>query len=145
FLAGLIGAAANVGYMLIGIVGLAFLQRVQETQHLLASLGLPERWVAQLVRNDGWRLLMMLGAVPALLTFFIRIFVPESAKWEEEKRRGRTSHWATRDLLAVLLGSVIACGIIAIWAIQPDSWSPLALWLARIAGTLVGLTLVTIC
>ena len=42
-----------------------------------------------------------------MLTFFIRIFVPESEKWEKEKAAGSTSHWATQDLLGVLIG---VCG-----------------------------------
>ena len=43
---------------------------------------------------------MGFGAVPALLTLFIRFFVPESRRWEKERSRGATSHWANRDLLA---------------------------------------------
>src|SRR5262249_15293256 len=53
---------------------------------------------------------------PALLTFFIRLFVPESERWQHEQRQGSTSHWATRDLLGVLGGSAAAGGIIVLWA-----------------------------
>jgi hypothetical protein len=70
------------------------------------------------------------------LTFFIRLFVPESRRWQVELARGATSHWASRDLLAVLLGSFGAFGIITVWAVD----MPLAL---RILGTLVGLVVVT--
>src|SRR5205823_211885 len=87
-------------------------------------------------QNQGWRLLMMLGAVPALLTFLIRWFVPESAKWERERDKGATSHWATRDLTSVLIGACAACGIIVLWAIDV----PLAV---RIVGSLVGFAIVT--
>ena len=38
---------------------------------------------------------MVCGALPALLTFFIRLFVPESQSWQEEKLRGSTSSWAS--------------------------------------------------
>src|SRR5207249_3063355 len=62
FLAGLIGAAANVGFLLIAYIN-TFLPRGEES----------------------WRTLMLLCAAPALLTFFIRVFVPESARWEREK------------------------------------------------------------
>ena len=48
----------------------------------------------------------MLGALPALLTFFIRIFVPESQRWENERDKGVTSHWAKIDLLGVLIGGL---------------------------------------
>ncbi len=43
---------------------------------------------------------------PTLLTFFIRLFVPESHKWEQERGEGNTSNWATIDLLGVLVGSL---------------------------------------
>ena len=88
----------------------------QEVAHVLLAVGLSESWVDHLSRNQGWRFLMMLGAVPALLTFLIRWFVPESEKWERERGKGATSHWATRDLISVLLGAAAACGIICLWA-----------------------------
>jgi MFS family permease len=116
FLAGLIGAAANVGYLLIALLGLVLGSLIAETSSLLNGLGLPESWVKALVANGGWRLLMMAGALPALLTFFIRLFVPESERWQEERSRGSTSHWATRDLLGVLVGAAGGIAIIFIWA-----------------------------
>jgi MFS family permease len=59
---------------------------------------------------------MMAGALPALLTFFIRLFVPESERWQEERARGSTSHWATRDLLGVLVGAAGGIAVIFLWA-----------------------------
>ncbi len=43
-----------------------------------------EGWVDKLIGADqsGWRLLMFVGATPALLTVFVRIFVPESKRWQ---------------------------------------------------------------
>src|SRR5947209_89393 len=67
-LAGLIGAAANVGFLLIAVVGLGLTTLLQETQGWLSAIGLPESWVHTLVANNGWRLLMLFGAAPALLT-----------------------------------------------------------------------------
>jgi MFS family permease len=116
FLAGLIGAAANVGYLLIALLGFVLGSLIAETASLLRGLGLPDDWVAALVANGGWRLLMMAGAVPALLTFFIRLFVPESERWQEERQKGATSHWATRDLLGVLIGAAGGIAIIFLWA-----------------------------
>ncbi len=57
-LAGVIGAAANVGFALIAVVGIFFSVTV-----------------------DSWRWVVLIGALPALLTFFVRLFVPESEKW----------------------------------------------------------------
>src|SRR5262245_9173487 len=116
FLAGLIGAAANVGYLVIALAGLGLIKQVGQVRGVLESASLPAPWVESLLANDGWRFLMMLGALPALLTFFIRIFVPESARWLHEQEKGATSNWATHDLLSVLGGAAAACGIIVLWA-----------------------------
>jgi MFS transporter, SHS family, sialic acid transporter len=120
FLAGLIGAAANVGYLVIAVVGSSVQQGIQEVRHGLLAMHLSQDWVDHLIneQNQGWRFLMMLGAVPALLTFFIRWFVPESEKWERERGKGATSHWATRDLVSVLIGAIAACAIIVVWAVH---------------------------
>lgn len=139
FLAGLIGAAANVGYLAIAFVGHSLATNVGATKGLLVAMGLSDSWVTYLMGDGdkGWRLLMMLGALPALLTFFIRLFVPESSRWEHERSRGATSHWANRDLIAVLIGSIGACLIVVVWAVQLH----LAL---QILGTIVGLVVVTV-
>jgi SHS family sialic acid transporter-like MFS transporter len=63
-LAGMIGAAANFGFLCTGLVGL-----------VLA----PAQW---------WRLIFGLCVVPALLTFLLRMFVPESEKWEQAAASG---------------------------------------------------------
>jgi MFS transporter, SHS family, sialic acid transporter len=60
WLAGAIGAASNVGFLLIAAVAYNF--------HITA---------------DSWRWVMVAGAMPALLTFFIRLFVPESERWKD--------------------------------------------------------------
>src|SRR5262245_55227141 len=103
FLAGLIGAAANVGFLLVGLISLGLTNLIGQTGRLLLTLGLSEGDVNVLLRNDGWRFLMIVGALPALLVFLIRLYVPESERWEAEKERGATSHWANRDLLGVLV------------------------------------------
>jgi len=139
FLAGLIGAAANVGYLIIALVGGAVIANVQHVREFFLQSGLSESWVDYLVtsENKGWRLLMMFGAAPALITLFIRMFVPESHRWEQERDKGATAHWANRDLLAVLVGACAACGIIVLWALED---LPVAL---QIGGTVVGLAIVT--
>src|SRR5438445_4072701 len=53
FLAGLIGAAANVGYLLIALLGLVVGSLIAETASLLSGIGLPKEWVAALVANGG--------------------------------------------------------------------------------------------
>ncbi|MCE9525460.1 MAG: MFS transporter, partial [Planctomycetales bacterium] len=42
FMAGLIGAAANVGYLLVGLAGLVLLQLIGSFESMMLSVGLPE-------------------------------------------------------------------------------------------------------
>lgn len=58
-LAGAIGAASNVGFGLVGILGM--------TWH---------------VTRDSWRWVMLAGAAPALLALLIARYVPESERWK---------------------------------------------------------------
>lgn len=126
-LAGVIGAAANVGYLLVAALSLG----LGSIRGWLADLGLSQSWV-------DWRLLMVCGALPAVLTFFIRLFVPESEKWEKEQQRGATSSWASRDLLVVLLGVGVCAGLLVVW----KSVDNLAV---RFLATAVALVLVAAC
>jgi len=114
FVAGLIGSAANVGIALVPLLSLALTSEAVQAslaEHLTDSDGAASR----LLRNGAWRLLMIAGALPALLIFFIRLFVPESARWEEEKERGATTFWAKRDLIGTLAGMLAACAVIFVW------------------------------
>jgi MFS family permease len=115
-LAGVIGSAANLGYMTVALVGLGLSSMLGRLREGLPHLGLSQGQVEWLLRNDGWRILLLLGATPAVLTFFIRLFVPESARWQQEKQRGATSHWAARDLAGVGFGAAVACLLIALFA-----------------------------
>jgi len=84
-LAGLIGAAANVGYLVIAFAGLALASLTTVLRDGLTDLGVSDARIEYLMGadNSGWRILMILGASPALLTFFIRLFVPESERWQQ--------------------------------------------------------------
>ena len=113
WLAGLIGAAANVGFVLIAVLSLVL------TRYLAAApvSAEPTDYVSQLFTTQ-WRLLAMSGALPALLTFIVRIFVPESEKWLHEHKSGSTKQWSTNDLLAVLLGAASATALVSLWALD---------------------------
>jgi MFS family permease len=63
-LSGAIGAASNVGFGLIAVLGLVFE-----------------------VSRDSWRWVMLAGAVPALLTLFIARYVPESERWKKSFKK----------------------------------------------------------
>jgi MFS family permease len=141
WLAGWIGAFGNFGYLICGAIALG-LNHTQPGQlpHWLTSAGLPDDWAHALTANRNWRLLMLVGAVPAFLTVFIRMLVPESEKWQKEKEAGRASHWSERDLVGVLIGAAAALGVISLWALPPEV---LALPV-RVVGSLAGLTVVVL-
>jgi MFS transporter, SHS family, sialic acid transporter len=125
-LAGVIGGAANFGYLFVALLSLG----LTSLRGGLLELGLPPAWAQ-------WRLMMMMGMVPALLTFFIFRFVPESESWEEERGTGRTSAWAGRDLFGVLFGAAVCWGILLLWLFDFG-------WPLRLTGTLLGVVLVTL-
>lgn len=137
-MAGLIGASANAGYFLVGLIGIGLAAILAQFGTFLTDIGFSEGTVKMLVAYKGWRLMMMLGTLPALLTFFFRIFVPESAKWEHERGRGGTSQWVTSDLLGVLVGAIGPGIIVWVWA---DARIGLGL---KIGGTIFGLVLATV-
>lgn len=116
WISGMIGAASNIGFLLTGILSLGLNASLETVTHWLGGLGLSQASCDYLLHNRGWRFLAVSGALPALINFFILVFVPESHKWESEKKSGATSHWATMDLLGVLIACVAALGIIYVWS-----------------------------
>lgn len=135
--AGLIGAAANVGYLLVAVLSMVLLSFVEKTHGVLLSIGFSESVAHHLLSNTAWRLLMISGALPALMIFGIMLFVPESEKWKAEQARGATSHWAKADLLGVVVGSIAA--LVIIWAWSPAGVSALPATAITIAGVTIAL------
>ncbi|MBI3876509.1 MAG: MFS transporter [Verrucomicrobia bacterium] len=112
-MAGVIGAAANVGYLLIA--GIAVM--------------IP-------ITRDSWRWVMLVGAAPALLTLLITYFVPESEHWKQAvAREGKSKplheivsgHLLKNTVLAILFASV---ALIVTWGIV--QWIPL--WADQMTG-----------
>jgi SHS family sialic acid transporter-like MFS transporter len=64
-LAGIIGAASNVGFALIAVFGFYFK-----------------------VTQESWRWVMIAGAAPAVLALGIQMLVPESERWREAVKQG---------------------------------------------------------
>lgn len=116
FIAGMIGAAANVGYLLVALLSLSLVSFIAEVKDIFIACGMGQQLADSWFSNGGWRFLMITGALPALLIFLIQIFVPESHKWEEEKASGATSHWSNSDMLGVLAGGLTALVIIFCWS-----------------------------
>ncbi len=150
-MAGLIGAAANCGYLLVGFTSMGLNSVLASLAEMLLTIGLDQSQVDSLVAYKGWRLMMMIGTLPALLTFFFRIFVPESHRWEEEQQQGRTSGWRTVDLLGVLVGCLGPALILYVWAIRWDLAEEGLITstpagnsvIIRLVGTLTGLAIAT--
>jgi MFS transporter, SHS family, sialic acid transporter len=114
WLAGAIGAAANLGMVLVGVV---------------AAL-VP-------VTQDSWRWMFLVGASPALLTFLIRLFVPESQRWEHARRAGGPTVSPVREVLGktlrhrTLIGIVLSSiALIGTWG--SVQWIPL--WVDQLTG-----------
>ncbi len=111
-MAGLIGAAANLGYAVIALIAIQF----------------P-------ITQNSWRWVMMVGAAPALLTFLIRLFVPESKKWQASVEKGQSRPLREifapalrgRTILAIAFASV---PLIVTWGIV--QWIPL--WADQMTG-----------
>ncbi|MEO6741620.1 MAG: MFS transporter [Chthoniobacteraceae bacterium] len=104
-LAGAIGASANVGYAVIAIIAL--------------------QWK---ITDNSWRWVMLVGALPAALTFVIRLFIPESERWLESVKKGPNS--PLRDIFSpecrrrTFLGIAFASiALLVSWGIV--QWIPL--------------------
>lgn len=107
WLAGAIGAAANLGMVIVGVIAMNVT-----------------------VTEDSWRWMFLVGASPALLTFLIRLFVPESEKWQHAKDTAPTDVSPLRQVLQgkllkrTLVGIVISSvALIGTWA--SVQWIPL--------------------
>lgn len=112
-LAGVIGASANVGFALIAVIGMSFSVTV-----------------------DSWRWVALVGAVPAVLTFVIRMFVPESERWQHATQTTVRSQplrevlrppLLKRTIVATVLTSVVLIGT---WG--SVQWLPL--WADQLTG-----------
>ena len=111
-LAGAIGAASNAGTLFTGVAAKA--------------------WP---VTTQSWRFMFLIGALPALLVFFIRLFVPESQRWQsiaaERPAQPLRELFAPalrgRTLVAIGLASI---ALIGSWGCV--QWIPL--WVDQLAG-----------
>ena len=114
WLAGAIGAAANLGMVLVGVVA----------------------WIWP-VTQASWRWMFLVGASPALLTFLIRLFVPESQRWEQARALGGNEVSPLREVLGgkLLHGTLIGIALSSIALIGTwgsVQWIPL--WADKLTG-----------
>lgn len=112
WLAGVIGAAANFGYLLVAFTG---------------------KMVS--ITPDSWRWIWLVGILPAGLVLVIRLFVPESERWKTSMKNAAASPireiFSKAYLLTTMMGIVFASiALIGTWgSIQ---WIPL--WVDQLVG-----------
>ena len=88
-IAGLIGAAANVGFLMVGLLSIGLLRFIGGVESLLLGIGMPTAMVERLLANSGWRFLMISGALPALHDVFhpaVRARIEEVGARESARR-----------------------------------------------------------
>ena len=121
-LAGLLGGAANFGFLAASLVGLN-IDRVAAMFGAVGLGGLP-----------AWRYVLVVGFVPAVLTFFIRLAVKEPERWVKSHARGEASalselfspRFRSRTVVAALCATVAVLGT---WVYQ---WVPT--WVNAMGG-----------
>jgi len=111
-MAGIIGAAANVGFLLISTI----CHRIPITP-------------------ESWRWVWLVGVLPAFIVFFILKAVPESERWKASVQRGPTAPlrevFSPAYLSNTLLGIVFASiALIGTWA--SVQWIPV--WVDQLVG-----------
>ena len=112
-LAGVIGAAANFGFLAISLLGVLFT-----------------------VDEESWRWMMLAGAAPGFLAFFVIAFIPESERWKEavklERAKPLREIFGTRLIWPTFLGVCFASvALIATWGAVSGY---LPVWTDQLAG-----------
>ena len=105
-LSGVIGAAANVGFLMIATVA----------------------WVYPPSLEDGWRWMMIVGASPAVLALFVIFLVPESKRWQDATKKGGGSPiieifkpgLRRKTLLAIAFSAIPLIGTWAVSGFLPN-------------------------
>jgi len=96
-LAGAIGAAANLGFALLGVLGTLFE-----------------------VTRASWRWVMLAGATPALLALFIIRYIPESERWQQAVKQ--TAARPLREIFQPPLRRTTLLGILYAAIVLIGTW-----------------------
>ncbi len=112
-LAGVIGAAANFGFLAISLLGMTFA-----------------------VTPDSWRWIMIAGAAPGILALVVILFVPESERWRQSVKTAAisplreifTPPLLKSTILAIIISSV---ALIGTWGAVSGFLPP---WADQLAG-----------
>jgi len=109
-LAGVLGAAANVGFLLASILGL-------------------------LAGGLGWRVLLLFGLFPSVLAFLIRLAVKEPERWKQAKQRGEKPDLKQLWLPPLRNTTIKACVLSSVVVV--GTWGVFQ-WIPSWVNTLVG-------
>jgi MFS family permease len=108
-----IGAASNVGFLLISLVG-----------------------ILHHITPDHWRWIMLAGASPGVLGILVILFVPESQRWKRSVRKGAANPLREifrPPLLKSTLLAVTLCSVALI-----GTWAAVSAFMPAWADKLVG-------
>ena len=117
-MAAAIGMAANFGMVLVGCMALAYPADA-----------------------DSWRTHFLIGASPAILTLLIRLFVPESEKWERSAAQEADGFAPARSkvgevfgvgLRGATIGGILLTAVVFVGTWGAVQWVPL--WITELAG-----------
>jgi MFS transporter, SHS family, sialic acid transporter len=111
-LAGAMGAAANVGFLLVGLTA-----KIHP------------------VTVESWRWMMLIAALPAVLVFFIVTLVPESEKWKQaslSKSQNPIREIFSPPLIRFTLLGIVFASVALIGTWGSVTWLPL--WADQMAG-----------
>ena len=113
-MAGIIGAASNVGFALIAVIGMSFK-----------------------VTIDSWRWVALVGAGPALLTLAISLFVHESEKWQAAVKSTTAPNRPLKEVLSPPLLKMALIGIMLSSIALVGTWGSvqwLPLWADKLTN-----------
>ncbi|MFM7241150.1 MAG: MFS transporter [Opitutia bacterium] len=117
-MAAAIGMAANLGMVLVGGMAMAYPADA-----------------------SSWRAHFLIGASPAILTLLIRLFVPESEKWERSAAAEAASSRPSRSKVGEVFGSelrrgtifgILMAAVVFVGTWGAVQWIPL--WIGDLAG-----------
>ena len=116
-LAGILGAAANIGFLVCAVIGLLMAQ-----------------WVPGGV-DEHWRMILLIGILPASAVLFMLFGVREPAAWKKSQERGESAEmrlfFQPGQMYKTIMGSLIASVVVlGTWGVF--QWIPS--WVDQLVG-----------
>ncbi len=116
-LAGILGAAANIGFLVCALIGIAMAKYV--------SGGVSEHW----------RMILLIGIIPAITVLFMLLGVHEPEAWKKSKARGEKAEFKAlwqpglgyKTIMGCFIASVVVLGT---WGVF--QWIPS--WVDQLVG-----------